>query len=109
MVWRKKLMNLSLLISKYSWVIIVVGVIAWVTYMSLKRPTGSKEEPNPDKLSRLGLAIEKAKEKYENSNFKKNVADAYAPKPTEKKKKEGPNPYETKLDVREEVFKPIDF
>jgi hypothetical protein len=108
------MINLSLLVSKYAGVIVIVGVIAWVTYMALKKPNNG----NPEKLSRLGLAIEKAKPIFE--NFQKNVAESYGPKPEPKteqpkvidaevvtdKKKEA-NPFETKID--NDMFKPIDF
>ena len=112
-------MSLSLLISKYSWVLIVVGIIAWVTYMSLKRPVDPKANPD-GKLSRLGLAIEKAKPIF--ANFQANVAATYGsketteekpiakqePKKEEKKEEPKENPYETKID-KKEMFKPIDF
>lgn len=112
-------MNLSLLISKYSWILIIIGIIAWVTYMSLKKPKDPKNNPD-GKLSRLGLAIEKAKPIFE--NFQKNVSETYSTKPTEEKKEEPKtkkeekkevskeNPFETKLDnINAETFKPIDF
>jgi hypothetical protein len=113
------MINLSLLISKYAWVVVIVGVIAWVTYMALKKPN----KDNPEKLSRLGLAIEKAKPIY--ANFQKNVAETYTPKetkaeqpkvidaevvvdkPTTKEVKK--DEFETKPDSINAMFKPIDF
>lgn len=112
-------MNLALLISKYSWALILIGVIAWFSYMALKKPNNG----NPDKLSRLGLAIEKAKPIFE--NFQKNVAESYGPKDSpkvvdaevvadkplvkeeQKKTIKAENPFETKID--NDMFKPIDF
>ena len=107
-------MNLSLLISKYSWAIVIVGVIAWVTYMSLKKPTNANGK-NPDNLSRLGLAIEKAKPIFE--NFKRNVSETYGDnkeaKPSEEKKeeekKQEPKKEPFKLPEKEEIIKDIDF
>lgn len=96
-------MSLALLISKYSWALILVGIIAWFSYMALKKP--NKE--NPENLSRLGLAIEKAKPIFE--NFQKNVAESYAPKPEPKKEvKETPGKGITDI-KQEDIIKPIDF
>ena len=100
------MINLSLLVSKYAWVIILIGVIGWFTYMALKKPNNG----NPEKLSRLGLAIEKARPIYE--NFQKNVAESYGPKPEPKKKKEvkPSNTIAGMTDIKQEdIIKPIDF
>jgi hypothetical protein len=103
------MINLSLIVSKYAWAIVLVGIISWITYMALKKPS----KDNPEKLSRLGLAIEKAKPIFE--NFQKNVADSYAPKQDkvidaevvgEKKKDKVAGITDIK---QEDIIKPIDF
>jgi hypothetical protein len=126
------MISLSLLVSKYAWALILIGVIGWFTYMALKKPN----KDNPEKLSRLGLAIEKAKPIFE--NFQRNVAESYGPKETkaeqpkvidaevvktkedtfkyesvdqfmDKKNENKDNPFETKPTSVDAMFKPIDF
>lgn len=106
------MINLSLLISKYSIWIVLFGVIVWFTVMALKRP--ADKNTNPENLSKLGLAIEKAKPIFE--NFQRNVAETYGPKEEAPKKKSTkkeevqPKKVSGISDIKQEdIIKPLDF
>lgn len=115
-------MSLSSFISQYSWAIIVVGVIAWVSFMIVRKPKNVNGS-NPDGLSRLGMAIEKAKVQYAANSFMNNLRDMYGPKPEPVKQdtpKQEPVKDEPKVsdkpnnlgiaDIKQsDIIKPLDF